>query len=233
MKVSISSTLQDSPGKRPEPPIFLITHFCFLRYNYTNFSRIMKGKTNLINKNILVFSIIGALITANFLQVGPIPKLLNSAPNLQQLANFDAFMSNRQFPPTDIDPTPVGGDQCVASSNQTVVQWKSKNFYCRFSWKGICFWPPFAHKHATYKVTIKDGIPLRDKNNQIIPIAHGKIRNWEVFDATAWNNIANSPRLLARYPDYEPIASNEYVVMVETRYRLFNNVESTLRICVQ
>ena len=188
---------------------------------------------NVSNKNTLVVFIIGALITVNFLQVGTIPQFLNSAINLQQSKFFDAPMPDQHSLPTTLDPTQTNANQCIASSNQTVVKWKSMNFYCRFSWKGICFWPPFRHKHVTYKVTIKDGVPVRDKNNKVIPIAHGKIRNWEVFDSTAWNKIADSPRQLARYSNYEPVAPNEYVVMVETRYRLFNDVESTLRICVQ
>jgi len=115
-----------------------------------------------------------------------------------------------------------------------VIEWKSMYWYpCKLSWLGICIWPPFRRRHVTYKVTVEGGIPVRDENNQPIVIAKGKVRQWEVFDATTWDQIADSPRHLARYPDYEPIAANEYVVMVETRYRWFNDVESTLRICVK
>jgi hypothetical protein len=124
--------------------------------------------------------------------------------------------------------------ECSPASEQTVVQWIDMYWYpCKLSWLGVCIWPPFRRRHITYKVTVNDGIPFRDENNQVIPVANGKIRNWEVFDSTAWNQIVDSPRQLARYPDYEPIASNEYVVMVETRYRLFNDVEATLGICIQ
>jgi hypothetical protein len=66
-----------------------------------------------------------------------------------------------------------------------------------------------------------------------VAIAKGKVRSWSVYDAESWNAMENNPRIKRRYPDYEKIASNEYVVLVETRYRLFNNVESTLRICAQ
>lgn len=124
--------------------------------------------------------------------------------------------------------------ECSVSSDQTVVQWLDMYWYpCRLSWRGICIWPPFRRRHITYKVAVNSGVPLRDEKGRPIAIANGKVRTWEVYDSTAWNQIAEIPRQLARYPDYKPIAPNEYVVMVETRYRLFNDVESTLGICIQ
>ena len=134
------------------------------------------------------------------------------------------------------DTIPYLESECSPSSEQTIVKWKYKQWFpCKLSLWGICLWPPLHRKHYTYKVTVhdEDSIPLRDEWYGIIPIAKGKIRDWFVYDATIWNNIADSPRQLARYPDFEPIAPNEYVVLVETRYRWFNDVESTLRICVQ
>ena len=74
---------------------------------------------------------------------------------------------------------------------------------------------------------------MRDENGDPIPAASGKIRTWAVYDSAAWNDFENQPRLKNRYPDYEPIAENEFVVLVETRYRLFNNVEANLRICTK
>lgn len=121
--------------------------------------------------------------------------------------------------------------ECFASEGQTVVRWKDMYWYpCKYSWRGICLWP-IRRKHITYKVTVKDGIPVRDEEGVPIPIAGGKIRKWSVYDSAAWNGFENQPRHKNRYPDYEPIADNEYVVLVETRYRLFNNVEENLRIC--
>ena len=125
-------------------------------------------------------------------------------------------------------------NSCTSGSEQTVVHWVDMRWFpCKLSLFGICIWPPLQHRHATYKVTINDGVPLRDENNKPIVIANGKTRTWTVYDSTRWNKIADSPRRLARFPGYKPIEPNEYVVMVETRYRLFNDVESTLRMCVE
>jgi hypothetical protein len=104
---------------------------------------------------------------------------------------------------------------------------------CEKSWLGICIWPPFRRRHITHKITVNEGTPVRDENGDPIVVAKGKLREWAVYDSKAWDQIAESPRQLARYPDYKPIADNEYVVLVETRYRLFNNVKSTVRICVE
>lgn len=103
---------------------------------------------------------------------------------------------------------------------------------CKYSWKGICIWP-IRRKHITYKVTVNQGIPLRDEDGAPIPTAEGKIRNWAVYDATTWNGFEKQPSQKRRFPDYEPIADNEYVVLVETRYRLLNKVENNLRICTR
>ena len=124
--------------------------------------------------------------------------------------------------------------ECSATSDQTIVEWKDMYWFsCKLSWHGICIWPPFRRRHVTFKVTLNGEIPIRDEKNSPIVIANGKRKNWLVYDSTSWNQIAESPRHLARYPEYEPILPNEYVVMVETRYRLFNDVESTLEICTQ
>ena len=66
-----------------------------------------------------------------------------------------------------------------------------------------------------------------------IPMGDGKAMKWTVYDSTAWNRLEKHPAQKSRFPDYEPIADNEYVVLVETRYRLFHNVEVTLRICTE
>jgi hypothetical protein len=122
---------------------------------------------------------------------------------------------------------------CIASQGQTVVKWKDMYWFpCKYSWNGVCLWP-IRRRHVTYKVTVTEGLPIRDDNGKAIPIARGKRRKWSVYDSTDWNALVNFPIQKNKYPDYEPIADNEYVVSVETRYRLFNNVESTLRICTQ
>ncbi len=74
---------------------------------------------------------------------------------------------------------------------------------------------------------------MRDEKGLPIIVANGKTRKWAVYDSTAWNGFENYPSQKRRYPDYEPIAENEFVVLVETRYRLFHNVEATLRICIE
>ena len=122
---------------------------------------------------------------------------------------------------------------CLSAQGQTVVKWKDMDWPpCRYSWSGHCIWP--VHRiHSTYKVTVNEGVPLRDKNGMPIPIARGKIMKWLVYDSATWNGFDASPRQRNKYPGYEPIADNEYVVTVETRYRLFHNVEDTLRLCIQ
>lgn len=122
-------------------------------------------------------------------------------------------------------------DSCYVSQDQTVVEWKSTFFTsCSLEWGDACVWPP-SHKHKTYKITIPNGTPIRDKGN-IVPAINGKDRwSWTAYDASQWNELELSPH--NNYIDYEPIAENEYVIMVETRYRLFNNVETSLGICMQ
>jgi hypothetical protein len=122
---------------------------------------------------------------------------------------------------------------CIASQGQTVVKWKNQYFFpCKYSWKGFCLWP-IQRRHNSYKVTVTEGIPVRDENGKAIPIANGQRRKWEIYDSTDWNALKNFPRRRNRFEGYEPIADNEYVVIVETRYKLFHNVEANLRICTQ
>jgi hypothetical protein len=122
---------------------------------------------------------------------------------------------------------------CIASEGQTVVRWKDMYWYpCKYTWNGTCLWP-IRRKHITYKVIITEGIPARDSEGKLIPIASGKIRDWKTYDSAGWNAIENIPVQKNRYPDYEPIAENEVIVLVETRYRLFHNVEANLRICTE
>ncbi|MBI5251911.1 MAG: hypothetical protein HY912_20660 [Desulfomonile tiedjei] len=122
---------------------------------------------------------------------------------------------------------------CSASQEQTVVKWKDMYWFpCKYSWNGFCIWP-IRRKHVTYKVTVNEGTALHDENGRPVAIADGKIRQWSVYDSTGWNDLENNPVEKNRYPDYERIAENEFVVLVETRYRLFHDVESTLRICTR
>ncbi len=122
---------------------------------------------------------------------------------------------------------------CVSSDRQTVVKWKSLYYRpCKRSWKGFCLWP-IRRKHYTYKVTITEGVPVLDESGRAIPITNGQRRKWEIYDSTGWNALENFPRKKNRFLGYEPIADNEYVVIVETRYVLFHDVEATLRICTQ
>lgn len=117
---------------------------------------------------------------------------------------------------------------CFASQGQTVVKWKDQYWPCQNWWSIRC-----RRKHSTYKVTVNEGISLRDENGIPVVIAGGKIRKWAVYDSTAWNGMEKYSWERKRYPDYQPVAENEYVVIVETRYRLFHNVEANLRICTQ
>jgi hypothetical protein len=188
---------------------------------------------NQSNKNTWVVFIFEALIAVNSIKAGIKPLSLNSPFDLLRSVKIDEHMPNQQPASTTIDPISSSADTCYATPKQTVTQWKYMYWFpCQLSWKGICFWP-IRRRHTTYKVTLNEGIPLRDEHGQVIPVAKGKIRNWLVYDAKAWNALENNPVLKNRYPDYEPIASNEYVVEVETRYWLFNNVESTLRLCTE
>ena len=125
--------------------------------------------------------------------------------------------------------------QCHVSPGQKVVEWKSSTSQsrCWINIRGICIWP-IPHKHVTYKVTVDEGIPLRTRWGSVIPAINGEeIRGWLTYDSASWNKLENSPYGKYEYSDFEPIASNEYVVMVETRYRLFYDVDSTLGICTQ
>lgn len=96
---------------------------------------------------------------------------------------------------------------------------------------GVCILP-IIRRHVSYKVTVTEGIPLRDSHGNVIPETNGERRDWLTYDSTAWNTLRNDS-FWNRYINYEPIAADEYVVMVQTRYRLFNNVVSTLGICTQ
>jgi len=184
----------------------------------------MSNKTNFTQINVLMAIGFGIIILS-FLTTTGVPTQSQSAFTV---ASMSISPLSSSYSTQDIE------NECSNSSEQTVVQWKDMYWYpCQLSWRGFCIWPPFRRRHITYKVIVNSGIPLRDENNLPIAIANGKTRTWEVYDSNAWNQIAESPRHLARYPDYEPIASNEFVVLVETRYRLFNDVESTLGICVQ
>ncbi len=113
-------------------------------------------------------------------------------------------------------PLQETGQGCSVSPGQTVVRWKGMYWFpCEYSWNGWCLWP-IRRKHITYKVTVTEGIPVRNAEGQVIPVAGGKIREWAVRDAAEWNAIENQPKQKLRFPDYEPIADNEYVVLVET-----------------
>jgi len=130
-------------------------------------------------------------------------------------------------------PLSKSESDCFASEGQSVVRWKDMYWFpCKYSWNGVCIWP-IRRKHITYKVTVTAGTPIRNDKGKVIPTASGKRRDWQVYDSIAWNALENIPIEKNRYPDYEPIAENEYIVMVETRYRLFHKVEANLRICTQ
>ena len=125
--------------------------------------------------------------------------------------------------------------QCYVSPGQKVVEWKSATYreHCRISVFGICVWP-IPHKHVTYKVIVEDGVPLRTRWGRIIPAINGEEkRDWLTYDTNSWNALPTKRYGRYSYTDFEPIASNEYVVMVETRYRLFSDVDATLGICTQ
>jgi hypothetical protein len=134
----------------------------------------------------------------------------------------------------DGNPASYSEDLCYVSPGQTVVEWKSTyQAPCRHSIWGICIWP-LPHKHVTYKVTVDDGIPLLSRRGTVIAAIDGEEkRSWLTYDQTSWNALEDNPSGKISYLDFEPIASNEYVVMVETRYRLFSNVDTTLGICIQ
>lgn len=163
----------------------------------------MTNKTNYLFKSILTAAVI--LLVVSFL-----PPPFSLAGNFGQLE-----------------------DKCFVSLGQTVVEWKSiDETRCRHSVAGICVWP-IPHRHVTYKVTVSDGIALRNRHGNVIPAINGEMkRYWLTYDSTTWNALEDNP-FGDRYTDFEPIAANEYVVMVQSRYRLLNNVESTLGICMQ
>ncbi len=126
---------------------------------------------------------------------------------------------------------------CYVSPNETITPWKG-TFYtrCYIRFGSMCLWP-IAREHLTYKITINDGsTPMRDARGSVIAATNSIIRSdWLTYDANSWNALANARHgyFQNRYDDYQTIAPDEYVVMVQTRYRLFNNVDSTLGICVQ
>jgi len=140
-------------------------------------------------------------------------------------AQYFEYDSNRVISPSE---------QCYVSPGQSVVEWKSGTTHqrCRESIAGICVWP-IQHKHVTYKVTVNDGVPIRARWGRVIPAIDEQMMGWETYDSTSWNRLENNPYGRYEYSDFEPIDTNEYVVMVQTRYRLFNDVESTLGICTQ
>lgn len=184
------------------------------------------------NKNISVVFAFGALITTYFLAVGSKPIIPYPVVDSLQPVKIDTLMPKQHTTSSTVDPFSSNADTCYVSPNQTVVEWKYLYWFsCKLSWKGICFWPP-QRKHMTYKITLNEGIPVRGKNGRPIPIAKGKVRDWFVYDAKAWNALENKSRG-KRYVDYERIAPNEYVVEIETRYRLLNNVEATLSLCTE
>ena len=184
------------------------------------------------NKNISVVFAFGALITTYFLAVGSKPIIPYPVVDSLQPVKIDTLMPKQHTTSSTVDPFSSNADTCYVSPNQTVVEWKYFYWFsCKLSWKGICFWPP-QRKHMTYKITLNEGIPVRGKNGRPIPIAKGKVRDWFVYDAKAWNALENKSRG-KRYVDYERIAPNEYVVEIETRYRLLNNVEATLSLCTE
>jgi hypothetical protein len=130
-------------------------------------------------------------------------------------------------------PVTKSKPECVISSNQSVIRWKDMYYgSCRRMWNGYCIWPP-RRPHSTYKVTVHEEPLMSHEKGDVIPVAGGKIREWQVYDAAAWNWIGSQPWQKRRYPEYEPIADNEFVVVVETRYRLFHNVEANLRLCTK
>ncbi len=123
-------------------------------------------------------------------------------------------------------------ETCTVSDEQTVVRWKSTyRVRCELSIAAYCVWP-LPYSHVTYKVTAGDSVPLRNRSGKVIAAVRGQRRRWLTYDAAAWNALERSSRG-PRYIDFEPINTSEYVVMVETRYRLFEDVESTLGVCVE
>lgn len=153
-----------------------------------------------------------------------IESIVTGAPARDQLIGFP-FNSSQP------------ADTCYVSPNETATAWKSTSYArCRVRFGGMCVWP-IQHEHMTYKVTIADGsIPMRNERGKVIAATSGVMRSdWLTYDAAGWNALASITYgyFRNRYDDYQTIAPNEYVVMVQTRYRLFNNVNSTLGICVQ
>lgn len=130
-------------------------------------------------------------------------------------------------------PLFISEPNCVISEGQSVIRWKDMYWFpCKYTWNGVCIWP-IRRKHFTYKVTVTEGIPVRNEMGKVISVASGRRREWKTYDSITWNALENIPAEKNRYPEYESIADNEYVVMVETRYKLFHKVEANLRICTQ
>jgi len=185
----------------------------------------MAQKNNYKWKSILLaILILGLLLPVIFFP--EIQAVVTGTPASDQLINFP-FMPSR----------PSG--TCYVSPNETVTEWKgTSQSRCTVRFGGICVWP-IPHEHQTYKVTITDNsVPLRNEKGSVIAATSGDIRSdWLTYDSNSWNELANYSNFgffrRNPYSDYQPIASNEYVVMVQTRYRLFNNVDSTLGICVE
>ena len=123
---------------------------------------------------------------------------------------------------------------CYVPADETVVRWKTEYTRpCEYAAFGICIWP-IRHPHVTYKVTVNSGTPLRDEKGHVIAATEGEQQpDWGTYDSNDWNMIRDIPFQRVRFPGYQGIGDNEYVVMVETRYRLFHNVEKTLGICIQ
>jgi hypothetical protein len=181
----------------------------------------MKNKTNYVI--ILIVFFIGVLLAFSALVLQIEPAMASSVHSVVQAVSLT--------PPGNFTQTE---DKCYVPADQKVVEWKSTYAErCRISLDGFCVWP-IPHKHMTYKVTVTEGIPLRDRFGKVIASTNGDKRtDWATYDSTTWNSLPNSPFRRNRFTDFEPIASNEYVVMVQTRYRWFNNVDSTLGICMQ
>ena len=177
--------------------------------------------------------IVGVVILASIAVLRSCPKNMTLPLVPVKSAKNKTYMPSQTPASTRITLASSRKEECTKSSDQTVVDWKHMHWFpCKLGWKGICIWP-LGRRHTTYKVTLNGGTPELGGRGKAIPVARGKVRDWLVYDSETWNAIENNPREKKRYLDYEKIALNEYVVMVETRYRLFNAVESTLRICFQ
>ena len=154
---------------------------------------------------------------------------------LPKIESIVSAISGRHYPARYSFYTVFQNNQCYVSPSETVVQWKGTyQAPCKLNMGGVCVWP-IPHEHLTYKITIPDGsIPVRSRRGNVYAAIDGNVQyDWQTYDASSWNAFENDLYGQNTFNDYQPIASNEYVVMVETRYRLFNNVDSTLGICVE